>query len=129
MMIEKKYSIAIPPCTEIGKGLLLDHPGPRIINGNAKIGEFCCIHPNVLIGGDRGKGSPVIGNYVFIGNGCKIIGRCSVGDWCFLAPGSIVTKDIPFGSLVGAGVNNILNHDGKKHVLQYIKYDSINRII
>lgn len=85
---------------------------------------YCTIHPQVLIGGDRGKGTPRIGDYVFIGNGAKVIGNAKIGNWVFISPGAIVTKDVPDGCLVGAGLNNILNNilnnEGRKHVEMYL---------
>ena len=45
-----------------GKGLSFPHNGPFVINYNSIIGQNCTIHHNVLIGGDRGKGSPKILN-------------------------------------------------------------------
>lgn len=100
-------------------GLIFPHNGPFVINAGAKIGRNCTIHPQVLIAGDRGKGEPEIGDNVFIGNGAKLIGNCKIGNWCFIAPGAVVTKDMPEGSLVGTGVNNVLNSTGKEHVKMY----------
>lgn len=94
--------------------------GGIVINGGSVIGKYCTIHPCVLIGGDRGKGSPIIGDYVFIGHGSKIIGNCHIGDWVFIAPGAVVTKDVPNESLVGAGLNNVINSNGKSHVESYL---------
>lgn len=118
--LNSKYLVHLDDKLECGSGLSFPHNGPFVINGSAKIGTFCTIHPNVLIGGDRGKGSPIIGDYVFIGNGAKIIGKVKVGDWCFITPGAIVTKDIPSGSLVGCGLNNILSDYGRHHVELYL---------
>ena len=115
-----KYGVTITERLEAGAGLSFPHNGPFVINGSSKIGQNCTIHPQVLIGGDRTKGAPVIGDNVFIGNGAKIIGNCKIGDWCFIAPGAIVTKDVPDESLVGAGLNNILNNNGRMHVEMYL---------
>ena len=103
-----------------GEGLAFPHNGPFVINPGAVIGKYCTIHPQVLIGGDRAKGAPRIGDYVFIGNGAKVIGNAKIGNWVFISPGAIVTKDVPDGCLVGAGLNNILNNDGRKHVEMYL---------
>lgn len=118
--LSSRYLVHLDDKLECGHGLSFPHNGPFIINGGAKIGVYCTIHPNVLIGGDRGKGSPTIGDYVFIGNGAKIIGKVKVGDWCFITPGAIITKDIPSESLVGCGLNNILSDNGRRHVELYL---------
>lgn len=115
-----KYAVSITDNLVAGEGLCFPHNGPFVINGGAKIGRNCTIHPGVLIGGDRGKGAPVIGDNVFIGNGAKIIGDVKIGDWCFIAPAAVITKDVPEGSLVGSGVNVILNNEGRKHVEMYL---------
>lgn len=63
-----------------------------------------------------GKGSPRIGDYVFIGNGAKVIENVKIGNWVFISPGAIVTKNVPDGCLVGTG----LNDDRCKHVEMYL---------
>ena len=115
-----KYCFSITEQLQSKSGLSFPHNGPCVINSSAIIGHNCTIHPNVLIGGDRGKGAPVIGDNVFIGNGAKIIGNCNIGSWVFIAPGAVITKDVPDGSVVGFGLNNILNSDGRRHVKMYL---------
>ena len=118
--LTEKYPLFLEVRTEIGEGLFFPHRFPVVINPDAKIGKYCIIHPCVLIGRDRGKkGAPIIGDNVFIGNGAKIIGNPIIGDYTFISPGAIITKNIPAGSLVGAGVNNILSDKGNDHVLLY----------
>lgn len=116
----ERLNVDLPINTTIGNGVVLPHGFPLVINPMAKIGKNCIIHPCVLIGRDRGKeGAPTIGDNCFIGHGAKIIGNLVIGNWCFISPAAVVTKDIPDGSLVGAGVNNILSNEGKKHVVLY----------
>lgn len=85
--------IDIPVTVKIGEGLLMPHGGPIVINMNAEISKNCTIHPCTLVGGQRGKGTPVIGDNVFIGHGAKIIGNVKVSDWTFICPNSVVVKD------------------------------------
>ena len=115
-----KYCVTISDGLEAGPGLCFPHNGPFVISGGCRIGRNCTVHPGVLLAGDRGKGCPTIGDNVFVGHGAKIIGNCHVGSWCFIAPGAVVTKDIPDGTLVGSGVNMILNDQGRKHVEMYL---------
>lgn len=116
-----RYGVTISASVKIGKGMSLPHGGPFVINNKAVIGDYCTLHPNVLIGGDRSKGTPIIGDYVFLGNGCKIIGNCKIGNWVFVSPGAVITKDIPDNSVVGFGLNNIINDNGYDHVNQYLR--------
>lgn len=108
------FNVYLPIDTKLGRHCIFTHFFPVVINPESNIGENCIIHPCVLIGRDRGKtGSPQIGNNCFIGHGAKIIGNPIVGDWSFISPGAIITKNIPESSLVGAGVNNIMSNKGK----------------
>lgn len=116
-----KFLVTIDPETEIGPGLKLPHGGPLVLNPATKIGKFCTIHPNVLVGGNRLKSAPVIGDNCYLGNGAKIIGPVHIGDWAYIAPGAIITKDVPTGALMGSGLNLLLNMDGKKHVKLYMQ--------
>ena len=51
-----------------------------------------------------GEKSPKIGSNVFIGFGAKIIGGITIGNNCYILPGSIVTKNVPKNTKV-KGVN------------------------
>ena len=111
----------LEPETEIGPGVIFPHGFPIVIHSHAKIGRRCIIHPGVQIGTTRTKeGAPVIGDNCFLGNGCHIIGNCKIGDWCFVSPGAFVCKDIPSGSVVGFGLNNIISSKGKETVTLYL---------
>lgn len=110
----------MPAQTQIGAGVEFPHNFPVVVHYAAIIGENCIIHPNVQIGTTRGKeGVPVIGNNCFLGNGCHIIGNPKIGDWVFVSPGAFICKDIPSGSVVGFGVNNILSSKGKETILMF----------
>ena len=98
----------------------MPHNGPVVINGGAVIGEYCTMHPNSMIGGMRGDGAPVVGNYVFIGNGAKIIGNVRVADYTFIAPNAVVVKDTIEGSVVAGVPAKIINFNGRKYVEMYL---------
>lgn len=71
------WHIEIPYSTRIGKGLYVGHPFCITINPNATIGDNCNIHKGVTIGQEnRGKrkGTPTIGNCVWIGINSTIVG-------------------------------------------------------
>ena len=73
------------------------------INPNAIIGKNCNIHKGVTIGQEsRGKrkGTPAIGNRVWIGVGAVIVGNIRIGDDVMIAPNSFVNIDIPSHSIV-----------------------------
>ena len=116
-----KMGCEMDPQTKIGQGIRFPHAFPVVINSAAVIGKNCIIYPNVQIGSSRTKpGAPVIGDNCFLGNGCHIIGNCKIGDWCFISPGAFVCKDIPEGSVIGYGLNNIISDKGKETVSLYL---------
>lgn len=103
------------PVNTVGKGLCLAHEGPIIINGNAKIGEFCKIHVGVNIGADaREKGeSPIIGNHVYIAPGAKIFGKIQIGDYVAIGANAVVNKSFPMSHVTIAGIPaKIINEKG-----------------
>ena len=99
----KKNGLEISITNQIGKGLYIGHPYNITINSSAVIGENCNIHKGVLIGQEnRGKrkGSPTIGNCVWIGINSSIVGNVTVGNDVLIAPNSYVNCDIPDHSVV-----------------------------
>ena len=122
LMMSHKYLITIPLEVSVGGGISFPHGGPVVINCCAKLGEYVIIHPDVLIGGNEGQGSPTIGSRVFIGNGAKIIGNVIVGDDVFIAPGSIVVKDIPQGSVVVGNPARVISQRGAEYVKKYLHW-------
>ena len=98
-----KRGIEIFRNTNIGKGLYLGHAYNITVNPNAIIGEYCNIHKGVLIGQEnRGKrkGTPTIGNNVWIGINSVIVGNVRIGDDVLIAPNSYVNCDVPSHSVV-----------------------------
>lgn len=100
-----KYGISISPNTTIGKGFYIGHYGGIVISSLAVIGENCNIMQGVTIGASsrgKNKGFPVIGDYVYMGAGSKIIGNVKVGSHAAIGANAVVTKDIPdYGVVVG----------------------------
>ncbi len=97
------YGLEIPWNTKIGKGLYLGHAFNITINRKCEIGEWCNIHKGVTIGQqNRGrlKGTPKIGNHVWIGVNATIIGKIEIGDDVLIAPNSFVNCNVPSHSVV-----------------------------
>lgn len=94
----KKRHLEIPFSSNIGKGLYLGHPYCITINAKATVGENCNIHKGVTIGQenrDDRKGTPSIGNKVWIGFNATIVGKITIGADVLIAPNSYVNRDIP----------------------------------
>ncbi len=101
--LSRKYHIQIPYDTQIGKGFYLAHFGRVIIHPKSVIGHNVNVSTGVVIGTQfrgRRKGSPTIGNYVWIGANAIIVGNISIGNNVLIAPGSYVNFDVPDGSIV-----------------------------
>ena len=102
-LLRKKYNIEISSSTTIGKGLYLGHPYCITINPKTILGKNINIHKGVTIGQEnRGarKGTPTIGDNVWIGVNSTIVGKITIGDDVLIAPGSFVNTDVPSHSIV-----------------------------
>ena len=88
--------IELPCEAEIGKGTRIDHFGPIIISGYAKLGKNCVLRNGVTIGIKKvGENkAPQIGNNVDIGCGAVIIGDIKIGNNVLIGANSVVTKDV-----------------------------------
>jgi serine O-acetyltransferase len=91
------------PDIHIGAGLYIGHPYGITINPGTVIGSNVNIHKGITIGQEnRGKrkGTPVIGNNVWIGVNATIVGNIHIGDDVLIAPNSYVNFDVPDHSIV-----------------------------
>lgn len=89
--------------TQIGPGLYFGHPYCIVINPGVVIGSNVNIHKGVTIGQEnRGKrkGTPQIGNDVWIGINSTIVGGIKIGNDVLIAPNSFLNFDVPDHSVV-----------------------------
>ena len=109
-----KYGYQIPAGTKIGAGFYIGHRGAVVINERTIIGENCNIANGVTIGqANRGKlkGTPTIGNNVWIGTGAVIVGNINIGANVLIAPNAFVNVDVPPNSLVLGNPCKIVSKD------------------
>ncbi|WP_268035271.1 serine O-acetyltransferase [Algoriphagus sp. PAP.12] len=109
-----KYGFQIPTSVVVGPGLSLPHFGGIVINSKAKIGSNCNILQGVTIGNVKNgkkKGTPVIGNNVFLGPNAVIVGGISVGNNVLVSGNSFITENVPDNSLVFGNPARILVKD------------------
>ena len=109
-----KYGIQIPFMTQIGKGFRLNHYGGIIINQGAVIGENCNICQGVTLGHiSRGKlkGSPTLGDRVWIGANTVIVGKIMIGNDVLIAPLSYVNFDVPDNAVVVGNPAQIVSYN------------------
>src|SRR5881398_3265639 len=71
------HSTYLPYQASIGEGTTLGYGGIGVvIHRDSRIGKHCLISQGVTIGGRSGiPGAPVIGDYVRIGAGAKVLGN------------------------------------------------------
>ena len=84
-------------------GMYLGHCQCITINPGTKIGYNVNIHKGVTIGQEnRGKrkGTPTIGNSVWIGVNATIVGNIRIGNDVLIAPNTYVNCDVPSHSIV-----------------------------
>jgi len=91
----------VHPNANISSNLRLGHGGFGIVIGNCQIGRDVTIMQGTTIGnkGLLQGGFPTISNGVFIGSNCDIIGDITLGDYCTIGAGSVITKTIPRDSI------------------------------
>lgn len=101
--LAEKHGIEIDWRTSIGKGFYIGHPYNITVNSAAVIGENVNLHKGVVIGqSNRGKhkGTPTIGNHVWIGINAVIVGNVHIGNDVLIAPNTYVNCDVPDHSVV-----------------------------
>ena len=112
--LQKKSFIQIPTTTKIGKGFYIGHSGSVIINPGSIIGSNCNIASGVTIGQEnRGKrkGTPTIGDSVWIGTNSVIVGTIKIGNNVLVAPLAYVNFDVPDNSIVIGSPGKIISND------------------
>lgn len=120
-----KFGISISQDTKIDSGFYIGHFGGIIVNPNAVIGRNCNISAGVVIGQtNRGvkKGSPVIGDNVFIGPGAKVIGGIEIGDNVAIGANCVVTTNIPDNAVVIGIPGRIVSFAGSEGYINRIDY-------
>jgi len=106
LFIEITTGIHIGTEIYIGPGLYIGHFGCIFLGGNTKIGKFCNISQENTIGyagRADSRGLPVIGDFVYLAPGAKIIGKIRIGNNVAIGANAVVTHDIP-DNAVAVGV-------------------------
>lgn len=118
-----KFGINIPYNTKIGEGFYIGHIGGITVNHKAILGKNCNISSGVVIGETfRGKrqGTPIIGDYVYIGPGAKIIGNISIGDNVAIGANAVITKSVPSNSVAIGIPGRVISEEGSNGYVQKV---------
>lgn len=112
-----KYGIVIPEYTVIGPGLFINRFGGIYVNGDAIIGSNVNFTHGIMLGQqNRGplRGSPIVGDRVFLASGAKVIGRIRIGNDAVVGANAVVTKDVPDMAVVGGIPAKVLSLKGSE---------------
>jgi serine O-acetyltransferase len=121
-LIEITTGIDVPYQADIGKGLYIGHFGGIIVNPSVKIGEYCNLSQDITIGiAGRGekRGSPTIGDRVYVGSGARLIGRITIGNDVAIGANAVVTKDLPDNAVAVGVPAKIISYDGSRDFVVY----------
>lgn len=113
-----KYGFDISYRASIGKGLYIGHFGGIVIHGDAVLGEYCNLSQGMTIGVlNRGKntGVPTIGDRVFMGPNCVILGGITIGNEVLVGANAVVTFDVADKAVVAAPLATVISHQGTTH--------------
>ncbi len=95
--VEVATGVVLPASADVGPGLLISHPGTIIVHPQTRIGAHCSVGQDTTIGttGRGGNGVPSIGQDVFLGSGCRVLGGISIGDGASIGANAVVLRDVP----------------------------------
>ena len=87
-----------------------------VVSDQASIGKNATILQQVTIGvkGFATKGAPILGDYVTVGAGAKIIGPITIGHHVIIGANAVVTKSVPDGATVVGNPGRVIKIDNKK---------------
>ncbi len=100
--VEMTTGISISFETCIGPGFYIGHFGNIVVYKDVIIGKNCNIAQGVTIGvlGVGKKGSPKLGDNVYIGAGAKVLGDIRVGNNVRIGANAVVLHDVPDNATV-----------------------------
>lgn len=129
IIVHGKFHFYRGSIVSIGDNATLEVGNESYLNGQSKLicHERITIGNNVLIADNvtirdsdmhKIEGSQMtkpihIGNHVWIGDGSRIMKGVTIGDGSIVAAGSIVTKDVPPGSLVAGAPAKVIRENVK----------------
>jgi len=118
-IIKVVYVAIIPAKTEIGPGCVILHPFGIHLHPLAKLGKNVTIAEQVGVGAAKLSDTkfPVIGDNVYLGIGCKVMGALTINNNTVVGANAVVLTNMPAYALVGgvpAKVLKIKKHRNKK---------------
>lgn len=111
------FSCDIARSAKIAGGLYLPHPSGVVVGEHAIVGRNCILHQGVTLG-DRGEchegSDPVLGDFIEVGTGAKILGNVHLEDYARVGANAVVLKDVEaYGVVAGVPAKLISIRDDK----------------
>jgi serine O-acetyltransferase len=88
----------IDPNASLGRRLKLPHPNGVVVHSDAVIGDDCMLMQQVTIGQLAEGPAPVLGSFVYVGAGAKILGSVTIGDRARIGANAVVLCHVPADS-------------------------------
>lgn len=106
----KLYGLELVPGTKIGGGLYIAHPVGCVIVVEA-MGTNVSLMGSVTLGRREKLRWPTIGNNVFLGAGCRVLGPIEIGANAKVGANSVVLSDIPSSAVAVGAPARVLARD------------------
>ena len=97
---------------EIAPGFHVGHFGSIYVGPGVRIGRDCNISQMCFIAAGEDGGAPVIGDHVYLGAGCKIVGNVRIGDGAAIGANAVVVEDVPPNGVVAGVPAQLISHKG-----------------
>lgn len=98
---------------EIAPGFYVGHFGSIYVGPGVRIGRDCNISQMCFISAaEEGSGAPTIGERVYLGAGCKIIGNVRIGDGAAIGANAVIVEDVPANGVVAGVPAQLISHKG-----------------
>jgi serine O-acetyltransferase len=121
--LKVKFGFQIPFTCNIGPGLFIGHFGGIVVNQAVVIGSNCNLAQGVTLGHvSRGskKGSPIIGDRVWIGANAVVVGNIKIGNDVLIAPLTYINEDIPDHAVVMGNPSKVISLKGSQDYIKNI---------
>ena len=119
--------ISLEPKAEIGAGLYIGHFGTIIVGSGVRLGENCNLSQGVTLGVDgRGenRGSPQIGDRVFIAPGAKVFGKITIGDDVAIGANAVVNRSLPDRAVAIGNPSKVVSYNGSFDFIPYTNMEN-----
>jgi serine O-acetyltransferase len=101
----------------IGPGFYVGHHGSIFVGPGVRIGATCNIGQMVLVaqaGPEGRRGTPSIGDRVFLGAGCKVLGGVTVQDGAAIGANAVVLDDVARDAVMVGVPARVVGYGGSR---------------